>query len=169
MTPRSTKDLKKWAKTLPRSEMVFPSSFHNRLKYVFWRGFTPVHPYLKNTLRLVGINLVARQFQDERGRQDFLIGKVAPGQTIEEVVWFLIENGYGNHFIAWKDAGEVVSLRYLEGFDYQYHIRIFADGEVRGHYEYTPEAYPVSHIRQKNFQDRRDEFLDLLGDRIIIV
>lgn len=94
------------------------------------------------------------------------MGTIAPHESITSVIEYLIEHGYANHFVAWKDEGEVVSLRYVENFKYQYHVRIFEDGEVRAHYEYTPECHPVHHYNAVGFEDRRDEFLSLLGDRI---
>lgn len=45
--------------------------------------------------------------------------------------------------------------------------RVFADGEVRGHYEYTPECAPLSHMKKIGMEDRRHEFLALMSDRII--
>ena len=160
MQSEITDNLKMWARALPSSEMVYPESFGNRLKYFFWRFYTPYHPFFRDAL--VALSLVAHT-----GRQNFLLGKVAPRQSIEEFVSFLVEHGYGNHFIALVDEGELISLRYVKDFVYQYHLRIFEDGEVRGHYEYTPECYPISHVRGVNMEDRRDEFLSLLGNRII--
>jgi hypothetical protein len=91
---------------------------------------------------------------------------VAPHLTIEAFVLQLIEKGYGNHFVAWKDEGEVASLRYVENFVWQYHIRIFEDREVRTHYEYTPECRPISHLKGRAQQERREDFLKMLGDSI---
>jgi hypothetical protein len=147
-------------KTLPRSEIVFPSSFPNRLKYGFWRVYTPLHPLVRDMTLALGI-------VSHSGRQNFLIGKIAPGQSPKSLIDFLVEQGYGNHFIAWKDDGELVNLRRVIDFTYQYHIRIFADGEVRGHYEYTPECYPILHFKAVNQKDCRDEFLVLLKGKIV--
>ena len=147
-------------RTLPRSEIVYPSSFADRVKYRFWRLYTPFHPVLRDTAINLGL-------ASHSGRQNFLIGKIAPSLALTDVVHFLVSCGYGNHFIAWKDDGEVVSLRRLDGFMYQYHIRIFADGEVRGHYEYTPECYPILHLKAVDQRDCRDEFLEILKGKII--
>ena len=146
--------------TLPASRMKYPDSFAHQLKYIFWRLYTPLHPFCRDTLISFGI-------LKHEGRQEFLVGKLAEGQTVESVVGFLVGKGYGNHFIAWRDQGELVGLRYVENFVYQYHIRIFEDGEVRAHYEYTPECHPILHMRKVAQKDRRQEFIDLLGDRLI--
>jgi hypothetical protein len=55
----------------------------------------------------------------------------------------------------------------VEDFDWQYHLRIFHDREVRGHYEYTPESYPLRHLKKVNMQHRREEFLHILGGWIV--
>lgn len=146
-------------KLLPRSEMVYPSASLDRLKYRFWRVYTPIHPFVRNTaltLRVVS----------HSGRQNFLVGKISQAHSMKDVIDFLISQGYGNHFIAWKDDGEVVSLRRVVGFSHQYHIRIFEDGEVRGHYEYTPECYPILHYKAVDQKDCREEFLKLLEGKI---
>ncbi len=148
-----------WEADLPRSEIAFPASLIDRIKYALWRVYTPFHPFVRDAALALGI-------VSHAGRQNFLIGKIASGHTFKEVIDFLISRGYGNHFIAWKDDGEIVSLRRLVGFAYQYHIRIFEDGEIRGHYEYTPECYPILHFRAVDQKDCRDEFLKLFGAMI---
>lgn len=140
--------------------MVYPERLHHRIKYYFWLAYTPYHPLVRDgALRL---RLIRR-----RGRQPFLLGTIAPGVSIEEFVRFLIEKGYAYHRVAWEDDGELVSLRYVEDFAYQYHIRVFEDGEVRGHYEYTPECYPLKHLREIGQEDRRERFLALFGTMLI--
>ncbi len=160
MSPELVAQFTAFTDTLPCSRMVYPTSFLNKLKYIFWRLYTPYHPFWRDLLLALGI-------LSHEGRQNFLLGRVAPGESIKSLVTFLISRGYGNHFIAWKDEGEVIGLRYVDNFTYQYHIRIFKDGEVRGHYEYTPECHPVWHFKEVRMEDRRAEFLSLLGDRIV--
>ncbi len=107
------------------------------------------------------------QFVDGKGRQRFLIGKVHPEKELESLVVHLISHGYGHNVVAWQDQGEVASLRLPDGFQYQYHIRLFDDGEVRGHYEYTPEAYPLKHYYEEDMEERREYFMELLKDFVI--
>ena len=96
------------------------------------------------------------------GRQDFLLGTLHPERSVHEFVLFLVSKGFGNHFIAWRDADELVSLRQTVDFKYQYHIRIFTDGEVRGHFEFTPEYHPVLHLVRIGFEEKTVEFENLL-------
>jgi hypothetical protein len=165
-TPHTS--LKSWAKSLPASAMVFPDSLGDRLKYFFWRLYTPVHPLLRDAS--VALGLVNHIERYPQGRQPYTLGTIVPEMTIQDFVAYLITKGFGNHFIAWEDAGQVVSLRYMDDFKYQYHLRVFTDREVRGHYEYTPECHPVLHMKTKDvpFEARRDFFLNMIGDKIIV-
>lgn len=152
--------LKKQIRSLPYSRMVYPKSRKDRAKHLFWTLYTPLHPLVRDVALCVGI-------VQHKGRQPFLLGTLAPGQSIEELLSFLVSRGFANHFVAWRDDGELVSLRYVEDFTYQYHLRIFKDGEVRAHYEYTPECRPGLHMRNIGMEPRREYFLNLLGNRIV--
>jgi hypothetical protein len=161
MTSDSDDSLERWIRTLPFSRIVFPKSFFERFKYIIWRIYGPMHPVVRDFLVLTGI---ARHTVS---RQDFLIGNLKEPYSFREVITSLIGQGYRKNRIGWKDDGEVISLRFAANFTYQYHIRIFEDGEVRGHYEYTPESHPWRHIMEIGFEDRREEFLRVLGDHIV--
>ncbi|OGG49412.1 hypothetical protein A2704_00920 [Candidatus Kaiserbacteria bacterium RIFCSPHIGHO2_01_FULL_54_36b] len=158
--------LRKWARTLPYSRILYPDALHDQVKYYTWLLLTPIHPYLRDTLDYLGVlERMYAQFRPN-GRQHFLLGTLASSETHQSLALYLVEKGYANHFVALKDRGEIVSLRYTPSFKYQYHIRIFDDGEVRAHYEYTPECHPFWHDREVSFEPRRDYFLTLLGDKI---
>ena len=152
---------KLWSKDLPKSKMVRPRRLSHRLKYMFWKGFTPIHPYMRDAALRLGI------IHHEPGRQNFPVGRVAPHVSVEEVVEHLIEKGFGNHFVAWRDDDELVSLRHTDDFEYQYHLRIYEDGEIRGHFEYTPECYPILHIKEIGMEDRREHFLSILEGKVV--
>ena len=160
MAPAVTGTVEEWVSTLPAAPIMYPEKKADWLKYAFWRLYTPCHPYIRDLALSAGI-------VKHTGRQDYLLGRIGPNETVESFVAFLIRRGYGNHFIAWKDDNEIVSLRYIENFKYQYHIRIFEDGEVRGHYELTPEAHPIKHLQEIGQESRREEFLRLFGDRVV--
>lgn len=141
--------------------MVFPQTLSEQIKYIFWRLYTPFHPVLRDMLLDMGI-------VDHTGRQNYLIGHIDPSK-IRDFVDHLIGKGYGNHFIAWIDQGEIVGLRYVKDFRTQYHIRIFEDGEVRAHFEYTPECYPILHMKAINQRDCREEIMPIVSEHIIAV
>ena len=137
--------------------MVYPDTLTHRLKYYLWRFYGPYHPTVRDSV------IALRVFKNY-GRQPYLLGSIAPRYSVEEFVAFLIAKGYAYHRIAWEDDGEVVSLRHVKNFVYQYHVRVFEDREVRGHYEYTPEAYPLLHLWDIGQEDRREEFFKLFGE-----
>lgn len=139
--------------------MAYPSTKRDRLKYWFWKMYTPFHKPVRNTSLALGL-------VKHEGRQDFLLGTLDPGRSVRDFVSFLIAHGFGNHFIAWKEEDELVSLRRAVGFTHQYHIRIFTDGEVRCHFEYTPECHPLLHLREIGIEDRTNEFKNLVQDWI---
>lgn len=140
--------------------MVYPNEFKHRIKYFFWRVYSPLHPKLRDS---VG----ALRIMHNKGRQPYLLGTIAPELTIEEFVEHLTKHGYAYHRIAWEDDGELVSLRHVENFTHQYHVRIFEDRAVHGHYEYTPECYPLWHLWDIDREDRRESFMALVGNRLI--
>jgi hypothetical protein len=166
VSQQSSISLERWAKTIPSSPMIYPDSLGDRLKYLVWRLYTPFHPFVRDTS--VALGIVSHVDKYPQGRQPFILGHLTEGQTVQEFVAYMITKGFGNHFIAWKDSGQVVSLRYVDSFKYQYHLRVFEDGEVRGHYEYTPECHPVLHMKDGNMEERRDDFLRFIGDRIVV-
>ena len=154
------RSLRDWIDHIPSSRMVYPKSARDRFMYFGWRLLTPLHPHLRDILMWLGVIR-------HHGRQDYLLGKIALNSSIQDLIAFLVEKGYGNHFVALEDEGELVSLRYARDFQHQYHIRVFQDGEVRAHYEYTPECHPILHMRSRLWESKNNEFLSLLEDRII--
>ena len=101
----------------------------------------------------------------KKGRQKYHIGWLAQEKTLEELKNNLHEKwGFGNHFIAWIDEDQVLSWRKLADFQDQYHLRVYSDGEICGHYEFTPEAHPLEHIEEKGEIDKTEDFLKFLGE-----
>lgn len=145
---------------LSDSMLPYPDGVIDRAKYHFWRGIYPVYGNLRD-------GLLALRILHHEGRQQFLLGTLAPGRKMEDFLKYLESQGCGNHFVEWIDQDEFIALRKLNGFHYQYHLRIFKDGEVRGHYEYTPEYRPIWHFTEHGMEERREEFMRLLGDWIV--
>jgi len=109
---------------------------------VFWFLISPPYPYIKNFFLEIGLI-------HHHGRQAYLFGKLKPNHSADEFELHLNQYGFRRHYIAWQDDGEILNMRKLENFHRQYHIRLFNDGQVRGHYELTPEAHPLLHIQQR--------------------
>ncbi|MDE2031118.1 MAG: hypothetical protein KGI58_02570 [Patescibacteria group bacterium] len=135
---------------------------NQRIKKNIWRRIYPVFPWLQS--HLLKWHLVWH----EKGRQPYHLGWLAPGKTLQDLENHLHnEWNFGNHFVAWTDKGQVLSWRKLVDFDNQYHIRVFKDGEIRGHFEYTPESKPLDHFIEINEQARIDEFKKFLGHYVV--
>jgi len=137
-------------------------TFGQKIKKNIWHNIYPIFPWMQTHF------LKWHIVWHDKGRQQYHIGWLAPGKTLEELENHLhTQWGFGNHFVAWGDNGQVLSWRKLEDFDNQYHIRVFKDGEIRGHYEYTPESKPIEHFIEVNEQPRLDDFKKFLGDYIV--
>ena len=141
--------------------MTKPQGFRDSAKWYLWHYIvTPVFPKIRNTL--VKLRIVKHAY-----RQNWHIGWLAPGRSLEAFKDYLHTQGFGNHFIAWVDSDEVLSFRKLDGFSYQYHLRVFKDNEIRGHYEKTPEAHPIQHFNEDTFEPRTEAFKKWLGDWVV--
>ena len=144
-----------YAASLRVSSMVYPNEFVSKLKYYIFKLYNPMHPFWRDLL--LALNLIHHE-----GRQRYLLGKLKKEKKMDDLLAHLVKNGFGNHFIAWIDEGEIASLRLVKNFEFQYHVRIFKDGEVRGHFEYTPEGHPFGHLNESLLESRRDEFASVL-------
>ncbi len=124
-----------------------------KIKNAIWHSLYKIFPWWQKHL------IEWRIVWHDKKRQHFHIGWLAPGKTLKDLENHLHTKwGFGNHFIAWVDSGQVLSWRKLVDFDHQYHIRVFSDGELRGHYEYTPESKPISHFTEVDEESRKNEF-----------
>lgn len=137
-------------------------NFVDRVKQKIWHLIYKFFPtFQKGLLKL-------HLIWHDHGRQKFHIGWLAPGKTLEGLKRHLHSKwGFGNHFVAWGDDGQVLSWRKLSDFNHQYHLRVFSDGEIRGHFEYTPEGHPIAHFDEKGETFHKGEFLKFLGDFVV--
>ena len=130
-----------------------------RVKNRVWHTIYYIFPWTQKHL------IEWRIIWHNKNRQRYHLGWLAPGKTLQGLEKNLHEKwGFGNHFVAWVDNGQVLSWRKLADFDHQYHIRVFKDGEIRGHYEYTPESKPVKHFDEVGETGRLAEFKKFLGE-----
>ncbi|MFA5936794.1 MAG: hypothetical protein WC822_02855 [Candidatus Paceibacterota bacterium] len=137
-------------------------TFFDRIKQKMWdfiyTFFLPVRKFLLSK----GI------IWHRKGRQKYHIGWLAPGKTLEELKLHLHTKwGFGNHFIAWIDENQVLSWRKLTDFEDQYHLRIYKDGEICGHFEFTPEAHPLEHMEEKGEMNKKEDFLKFLDGFVV--
>ncbi len=87
----------------------------------------------------------------DTSRQPFLIGKLCSIEMAAHMIAQLKIEGFEHIHLAWEDAGQVATLRKLLNDERQLHLRIFEDGEVRGHVEYAPESRPFDHLLERHF------------------
>ena len=124
-----------------------------------WHFIYKFFPTLQKAFLKLGI------VHHDMTRQRYHVGWLAKGKTLEGLKRHLHDKwGFGNHFIAWTDQSQVLSWRKLIDFQEQYHLRVFSDGEIRGHFEYTPEAHPLEHMEEKGEREAKEEFFKFLGD-----
>ncbi len=95
-------------------------------------------------------------------RQDFHQGFLSTNNLLTNLRKYLLKQGFEDAILAWKDPHEILSMRKLDQELFQYHLRIFSDGEVRGHYEYSPEGNPWGHIKEHKFEPTIQYFEHLL-------
>ncbi len=134
-------------------------TWEQKCKNFIWHRIYPFFPWWQKYLVKLGI------VWNKDTRQKYHIGWVAPDVTLSELKKHLhTQWNFGNHFVAWVDDGQVLSWRKLESFDHQYHLRVFCDGEIRGHYEYTPESKPIKHFKEIGEEDRTEVFRKFLGE-----
>jgi len=128
---------------------------------VTWGVFRPIHDLVRDLLSYLKIIKHYR-------RQDYLLGWLHPERKVEDFILHLKLQGFDDqHFASWVDEGELMDLRLRENFDFQYHLRIFHDREVRGHYEVTPESRPIAHLRDTYTEPRTEQFLSWIEDWVI--
>jgi hypothetical protein len=93
------------------------------------------------------------------GRQEFHLGSVSDKESFLN---FLLNQKFEKSNYSWIDDDEYISLRKIDNYLYQYHLRIYSDGEVKGHYEYAPDRHPLKHYFKRRFEPREDYFQELL-------
>jgi hypothetical protein len=136
-----------------------PKKIKDEIKYYFWKYIvSPVFPFIRNTL--LRLHLIYHK----KGRQPYHVGFLKPKKTVKDFKKYLQNIGFYDNRIAWIDSGEILSLRIFDGIKYQYHIRLFKDGEIRSHYEKTPEIHPFGHFFESVFEARRKDFKKFLGE-----
>ncbi|MDO8495135.1 MAG: hypothetical protein Q7S32_01220 [bacterium] len=133
-------------------------NFFQKLIQKIWKVLYVVFPWIERHALI---------FHDEK-RQRYHLGWLHPQKSLADLKIHLSEKWqFGNHFVAWEDTEQVLSWRKLISFNEQYHLRVYSDGEIRGHFELTPEASPIKHFLEKGEQEKREDFLNFLNGYIV--
>lgn len=138
-------------------------------QFLFQLLVEPFFPFIQWFGRITGIAKEAKTLEGENRRQPYLVGRLLPGTRVEDAEALLKSKGFYMHRAAYADPGQVVSMRKLddENPKRQYHIRIFSDSEVRGHYEWTPEDNFIAHMNETVRDERHDDFMRFVGSLIV--
>lgn len=127
------------------------------IKNIFWGALEPLFPTLRDIWIWCG-------FMTPPPRQNFHYGYVKKDIRISDVRELLNKNGFSHDYIAWVDPGEVLNMRKVVDIIFQYHVRLFNDGEVRAHHEYTGESHCFKHLFEKGMTKGEDYLYPLLKD-----
>ncbi len=124
----------------------------------------PLFPVLQSVVFALGLD------RNPKEREAFLLGRLKDGVSLAQAREHLLRHGFFDNPVAYTDPGQVLSLRRLsdEHPDHQYHIRIFNDGEVRGHYEFTPEDKPWKHLHNVGLEAQREKYIPWVQDILTI-
>ncbi|MEI6580982.1 MAG: hypothetical protein WCO07_02295 [bacterium] len=137
-------------------------NFLDKIKHKIWKAIYKFFVPTQRKLLRLGI------IKHSSERQRYHLGWLDSSKTLEDLKKHLDEKwNFGNNLVAWVDKGQVLGWRKLVDFHHQYHLRVFEDGEIRGHFEYTPEARPIAHFREKGEEERREDFLKFLGNFVL--
>lgn len=126
------------------------------LHKLIWKINYKIYPCLRDLILFLGL-------WKHSGRQKFRIGFLKKNIEESDVKKILEKKGFERSICSWIDDCEVLSMRKRVG-SYQYHIRLFSDGEIRGHYEYSPENKPFGHLNETVFRSEKCYFCEVLGD-----
>ncbi len=129
---------------------------------IFWRIVYAIFPTVRDLLLRLGI------IWHSKDRQPFPIGNLREDVIQKVFRERLVSFGFEKNILAWIDYGEVLSMRKADPIrpGYHYHIRLFVDGEVRGHYEKMPEWHPIDHFLERGMLNRADYFRSIIGDML---
>lgn len=131
------------------------SYYSNKL---FWKVIYIIWPPVLRLIEFLKIH---------NSRQKYLLGHISSNNNKETLTKLLLDQGFELDIIALRDPGQVLGMRKLDTPLYQYHIRLFEDGEIRGHYEYSPEAKPIAHSFETGIEPRKDFFEKFLVEYLV--
>lgn len=131
---------------------------------LFRVGVLPVFPALQFAGRVTGVAKEAKTLEGPHRRQPHLVGHLKKGFRTKDAVQALRSHGFFFQAFAYRDPGQEASLRRLDEINpvFQYHVRIFRDGEIRAHYEYTPEDHPLKHLNEAVLEHRPEPIREAL-------
>jgi hypothetical protein len=126
-----------------------------KIKKYIWKFNYAIYAHLRDFILFVGL-------WKHSARQNFPIGFVKDGVKTDTIINILKTNRFENSICSWIDDNEILSMRRLDD-KRQHHVRLFSDGELRGHYEFSPEGAPIKHLLGIGFQQSKQYFEDIFN------
>ncbi len=130
------------------------------VKKAAWKLTAPVWPVSR---MLMGKGRIVWREKDKDRKH---IGYLRSDKTFREFRAFMKKQGFKKHYIAYKDVEELFSLRKIHNIKFQYHLRVYKNRRLTGHYEMAPETNPLKHLREVGLETKKEDFLNILGDWI---
>lgn len=124
-------------------------------KKLIWRIIYRVWPPVLRVLETLKIH---------NYRQPWLLGHLNKKYSKSDLRGVLEKDGFEDAILAWRDPGEILGMRKIDKKIFQYHIRLFNNGEIRGHYEVSSEGGPWQHVTSNGFRPADEYFEKLLGN-----
>ena len=109
---------------------------------IFWLLMRPLWPPVRFVMRLLGLHPVSK-----KKLAPTLLGHLKHDKTPRELREYLKNNGFRHDPLGWIDDEEVLGLRKFDTPQFQYHVRLYKNGEIRGHHEVAPEYNYIHHLR----------------------
>lgn len=129
------------------------------LRKKIWGVLTPIFPFLRSKFFFL-------RYLRYIGRENYLIGYIRKDLTLNALEKELKKLGFIRYYVAWIDQGEVLGVRKSVAFEKQYHLRIFDNGEIRGHFELTPEYRAFRHFFDIGKTANTVDFVKMIGHLI---
>ncbi len=131
-------------------------------KKILWKMLEPTWPSLRDLWLWLGL-------VHHNQRQLYTYGFLKPGLTQHDLKQLLQYEGFCNDYLAWVDPDETLNMHKVVNTKWQYHVRLYVDGEIRGHYEYTTESHPFKHLHEVGMVDGREYLAPLLAPLLELV
>lgn len=98
-----------------------------------------------------------------QGRRPYHVGWLAPDKSLDDLKLFLHNQwGFGRNIMHVDEPGLVLSWQKVTPDHGSYNIRVYSDGEIRGHYEVIPETGVLERKEDKGEAETKEEFLRFL-------
>ena len=122
----------------------------------------PIFPHIRSGIIRLGI------VKKPISRQPYALGYLRKDVPLPEFAEKLRTINFHKENMAFIDPDEILGVRKLDPKNprFQYHVRVYKNGEVRGHHERTPEDHPIDHFKEVGFEPRYQEFMSMFGNML---